>query len=131
MASGQRMRDLQLRDLQEYTGAHNVGVPQLLRRAYRLGSMQLVFRGGTSPCVSGHSLRLQEWAMLRLVSKRWKAMAESCAGCVSKRWKAMAESCADCVHVSLKGEEWSDQLKTGDIGQPCAQAAFPRLCYVL
>ena len=55
---------------------------------------------------------------------------------VSKRWKAMADSCADYVNVSLTGAAWPDWLEWrdpfgGDIGQPCAQAAFSRLCYAL
>ena len=61
-------------------------------------------------------LHLSEWAMLRLVSKQWKAMADSCA---------------DCVHVSLTDAAWSDELEAGDIGRPCTEAAFSRLCYAL
>ena len=61
-----------------------------------------------------------EWAMLRLVSKRWKALADSCA---------------DCVSVGLTAAEWPDQhLEKYDweVNQPCvAKAAFSRLCYVL
>ena len=67
-------------------------------------------------------LHLPEWAMLRLVSKRWKARADSCA---------------DCVNVGLTDAEWPDQrLKEYKWNSweldPCvAQAAFSRLCYVL
>ncbi len=64
-------------------------------------------------------VHLQEWAMLRLVSKRWKAMADSCT---------------DRVNVSLTDAAWPDQPEeAGDIAadQPCAKAAFSRLCYAL
>ena len=50
---------------------------------------------------------------------------------VSKRWNALANSCADCVKVGLTDAERVEQLKTGKIGQPCAKAAFCRLCYAL
>ncbi len=41
-------------------------------------------------------LHLPEWAMLRLVSKRWKAMVDSCA---------------DCVNVTLTEAAWSEQIE--------------------
>ena len=76
--------------------------------------LQQVFKSG---------LHLSDWAMLRLVSKTWKALADSCA---------------DCVNVSLTCAEWPEQPmeKSAEhdwqVVQPwVTEAAFSRLCYVL
>ena len=68
-------------------------------------------------------LHLPEWAMVRLVSKRWKAMADNCA---------------DCVNVGLTGAEWQEWLEAYQLkehimsaDEPGAKAAFSRLCYAL
>ena len=64
-------------------------------------------------------LRPREWATVRLVSKRWKALADSCA---------------DCVNVGLTDAAWFIRLKWAiDIAadEPCAKAASSRLCYEL
>ena len=65
-------------------------------------------------------LHLPELAVLRLVSKRWKALADICA---------------DCVNVGLTDAEWPDQrLKEYrlEVDRPrVAQTAFSRLCYAL
>ena len=58
-------------------------------------------------------LHLPDWAVLRLVSKRWKALADSCA---------------DCVSVSLTAAERRDMGMDWD---SAVKAAFSRLCYVL
>ena len=49
-----------------------------------LDELGMVFKSG---------VHLQEWAMLRLVSKRWKATADSCT---------------DRVNVSLTDAAWPD-----------------------
>ena len=65
-------------------------------------------------------LHLPDWATLRLVSKPWKAHANSCA---------------NHVIVGLTAAEWPDQPPNKlerEVDHPCAaQAAFSRLCYVL
>ena len=68
-------------------------------------------------------LHLPDWAMVWLVSKRWKALADSCA---------------DCVNVSLTDPAWLERLEGYRLGwhsiaadEPCAKAAFSRLCYAL
>lgn len=68
-------------------------------------------------------LHLSDWAMLRLVSTKWKALADSYV---------------DCVNVSLTHAEWPDQLLemsaeySWHVVQPwVAEAAFSSLCYVL
>ena len=70
-------------------------------------------------CKSG--LHKPEWAALRLVSKRWKALADSCA---------------DHVTVRLTDVEWPDQLlkecECWEVDHPRdALAAFFRLWRVL
>ena len=64
-------------------------------------------------------LHLPEWALLRLVSKRWKALVNSYA---------------DCVNVGLTAAEWPEHAEEAEewaADQPCAEAAFSRLCYAL
>ena len=67
-------------------------------------------------------LHLPEWAALRLVSKRWKALANSCA---------------DCVNLDWTGAEWQElsmRMKKCDCQgvHIChAKATVSRLCYLL
>ena len=50
---------------------------------------------------------------------------------VSKRWNALANSCTDSVTISLTDAAWPHHLGAEDIGQPGAKAAFSTLCHVL
>ena len=85
---------------------NNLGLVQELTEA----GLAMVFKSG---------LHLPEWALLRLVSTRWKALVNSCA---------------DCVNVGLMAAEWPELAEEAEewaADQPCAKAAFSRLCYAL
>ena len=77
--------------------------------------------------VFASGLDLQEWAALRLVSKQWKALANSCADRVKVALTAaeLHQHTGGKVQFRLSGEEFFTYW------DKCAKAAFFRLCYVL
>ena len=71
-------------------------------------------------------LHLPEWAALRLVSKRWKALVNSSADCVN-----VGLTVAELApHTEGMGQHRSGEECLAQ-QEECAKAAFSRLCYVL
>ena len=85
------------------------------------GELERVFKSG---------LHLPDWAALRLVSQRWKALANSCADCVNVDWTD-----AEWADLALNMEKQECDCSPEGVHlcfySNCAEATVSRLCYVL